>query len=478
MALKGGAWLAGLTAVSQVVSWLVTILVARILSPEDYGLMDMATIFTGYFQIFYQLGIGAAIIQRQKVTTDELSSLFWSLVLWGSLLACGCFILAYPTVWVYDEPRVFYITQSVAILFILGAAKIVPQNVLHREFKFKAFGFITALSVIVACIVMYIMALSGAGVWTLIGGHIVREVIQVVLLFLFTKWRPTFHFSWKEVSPYLRFGLPLTGSASLTYAYSKADIFFGGRAFAAESLGQYSFAHRLAEIPNNKILSLINQVSYPVFSRYQFDAEEFQNFFLKLLRMTAVLVLPLYAGGMYLATPLITLFLGEKWLPAVLPFQLLCVHYLIGCLCASAFVALTAKGKPQWGFYFNLIATPIMIGAFALAVRWDNIVYLTIPWAVVFVFLRGGFFYVAVREIGLTLANVGRVVVSPMIGTAVLTFVLLLFDTFYGQATNVGQMWLKLLCSLSLGGASYLLYMLQFERPLLSSIWRMLRERQ
>jgi PST family polysaccharide transporter len=130
-AFKGAIWLTLFRGSGQIFSWLTTIIVARILSPSDYGLMDMATILTGYVVLFSSLGLGMAIIQRENITENALSSLFWLLVSWGFFLAIVCLFLAYPTVAIFNEPRLLRVTQSVSILFLVGGLLIVPNNILQ-----------------------------------------------------------------------------------------------------------------------------------------------------------------------------------------------------------------------------------------------------------------------------------------------------------------------------------------------------------
>lgn len=268
-AFKGAAWLALFRAISQTFSWGVTIIIARMLVPEDYGLMEMATIITGYVILFSELGLGAAIIQRDTINDDELSSLFWFVVCWGCLLGISCIILAYPTVAIFNETRILRVTQSVSLLFIIGSLLIVPRNILHRELRFKAIGFIEACSVIVSCITMIVIAKLGGGVWTLIGGHIIREFVKVASVPFVLSWRPGLHFRFCEIKPFMKFGLNIAVGNSLYYIYMKSDRFFGGRALGANTLGYYSLALQLSSIPTDKLVSMINSVSFPVFSRYQ-----------------------------------------------------------------------------------------------------------------------------------------------------------------------------------------------------------------
>jgi len=223
-AFRGGVWYAGFSGVTQALSWCATLVVARLLVPGDYGLMSMASILTGYVMVFYEMGVGSAIVQREEVTDEELSSLFWALVFWGMVLSVLCFVLAYPTVLIFDEPRVFHVTQAISVLFVLGTSYVVPSTLLKRQFRFKALGFVNSLVAVIACLAMIGLAYVGAGVWTLLGGHILRSTLLLFLVFWVSGWRPKLHFRHAETLPYLRFGLPVTGAQSLRYVASWASI--------------------------------------------------------------------------------------------------------------------------------------------------------------------------------------------------------------------------------------------------------------
>ena len=145
-AAKSGLWFAGFKFATQILSWAVTIFVARLLSPEDYGLMSLANVLTGYVEVFSELGLGAAIVQRPDISQKEYSSNFWFSLAVGTVFAGVAYLLSYPTAWLFGEPRVIPITQTISALFIVGAVGTVPFNMLMRDLRFKAIGVIQSCS--------------------------------------------------------------------------------------------------------------------------------------------------------------------------------------------------------------------------------------------------------------------------------------------------------------------------------------------
>ena len=434
-AVKGGMWFVLFSSFSQVLSWWVTIFIAQLLLPADYGIMDMATVFSGYVQLFYELGLGAAIVQRERISQRELSSVFWLLLGWGSVLAIVCFFLAEPTARYYNEPQIIPITQLVAVLFILGPLFVVPRNLLHKELRFKAFGALMSISVIVSSLAMLWMASNGFGVWTLIGGHVVREVCRVILGFILSGWRPSFSFNYKEVKPLLGFGLPLAASNSFGYLSQRSDVFFGGLVFGPLLFGYYALALQLAKIPNDKLISIFNTVSYPVFSRYKSNHTEFNIFFVSVVRLFAFVVLPLYVGGVLVADDLIPLILGEKWLACIPHFKLLCFYMLVVSITAPVDFANTAQGRPSWNMRFSAAALPFMAAGFYLIAKLGDISLLALPWAVVFTSLRIGYLYITMRKIGISVKRLIGKLFCPFAAVAVMSVVVIIVQLVFRSWT-------------------------------------------
>src|SRR5438876_352891 len=167
-AFVGTSWLALFRLVSQVFSWTATILVARMLEPSDYGLLEIAVIIPGYALKLSELGLGPAIIQRSQTTQDELSSVFWFSVFIALFLSAICYGVAPLTVWLFNEPKLLVLTQAVSVLFLLQGLQVVPNTLLRKELDFKTLGQIEILAVIISSVTMLIIAKSGGGVWTLI----------------------------------------------------------------------------------------------------------------------------------------------------------------------------------------------------------------------------------------------------------------------------------------------------------------------
>jgi len=252
-AFKGGSWLALFTATSQAFSWLVTFWVARLLQPDDYGLMALATIFTGYAAWFGELGLGAAIIQAKSSSQKNLSSIFWFAMGIAVILALACFPIASFSAWFFNEPRLVNLTRAISIIFLFNGVQIVPRNLLKREMEFKRLGLIRLVAVFCSCTYMLIGAYLGVGVWALFGGQVLLAFVRMVLVVSSLGWLPWAHFNFKEIRPYIHYGLKIAIGRTLFYVTDNSDKFIVGKIMGSGDVGYYSFALQLAQLPTEKI---------------------------------------------------------------------------------------------------------------------------------------------------------------------------------------------------------------------------------
>ncbi len=372
----------GYRFITQVISWTVTVAVARILRPEDYGLMALASLVTGYVEVFSELGLGAAIVQRGEITQRDLSSHFWFSVLVGTVLGVLTIPLAYATAWAVHDPRVIPITESISVLFLFGGFTVVPFNLLLREMRFGAIGASQLVGATVASLSMLWFASHGFGVWTLILGTLLLRLTTMVMVFVLSGWRPSFHFSSAEVRLSLRFGVHVAASRSIFYIFQKADKFIVGKVLGAGALGYYSFALDLASAPNDRMVTAANQVSFPVFARHQTQPDRLQDLFLKISRYIAWVAFPLYLGGAAFGHLLIPI-LGIKWAPAISLFRWFCLSYLLISVTSLNSGLHNALGRSRVVLIFSLLSIGVMAPCILVAAHF-GLAALALPWLLVY----------------------------------------------------------------------------------------------
>lgn len=460
---KSASWLAFFQMVSQIFSWTTTIIIARVLSPADYGILEMSFMFAGYAMMFSELGLGAAIIQRKTSTARELSSVFWFAVIVGSLLAGACFLFAYPNSLIFREPRVIPLTQAVSVIFLLSALQIVPLNLLKKELNFKRVGQIQMTSTFFSCAAMIIIVHMGAGVWTLLLGFIIRKIITLVYSFLSVNWAPQWHFNLKETKSYLFFGVTVAAGQSLFYLYDKSDKFFAGRAWSAQILGYYTFALQLAQLPTEKIVVLINQVSFSAFSQLQDDKAGFNKLYLQVVYMTATIVLPLFVGAFLVADELIRVLLTEKWYPIIPLFKYLCLAQIITAINAVNNFVHNARGNPRWSLICNAALAIAMPVSFYFAVQY-GIKAILIPWFTVYMAICIIWIMFTLKKIGIPFSKYVRTINTPIIGSLMMSVAVFFLEniwlTYIGMESDV----LLLLLKIITGAIAYLLFLYAFDK--------------
>jgi len=318
---------------------------------------------------------------------------------------------------------------------------------------------------------MIIIAKFGGGFWTLIGGQIIKEFVRSILIFFISTWKPQRHFCFQETKPYLRFGLNIAGSRSLEYIYSRSSTFFGGRILGAQLLGFYSLAAQLSLIPKEKIIALINQVAYPVFSKYQNDYTEIKKLYLRLVKLIAFITFPILIGGFFIAELIIPMIFGSKWIPMIFPFKMFCIHQLIVSLTMSNGLVNNAQGRPHWEFYMNIISTLLLPPSFYLAAM-NGLNALVIPWATIDPLIRLGFTYITIKKIGILKLEYIKNLKHPFFATAgmisiicIIKYVFFRLYTFYD---------LEYIIILIIVGSviSYFGYVIAFQRNILIFIWK------
>lgn len=376
---KSGAWLAAFSFISNVISWGFTIYVARLLVPEDYGLMTMASFLTAFIQVFSSLGLGAAIIQRSSVNQKELSSIFWFSLAIGVVLFFITFLIAQPTALIFNEERLIPVVYCISVLFIISSLNTVPQSLQSRRFGFKSVGGIRLIATVIASVAQIFMAQNGFGVYTLIFGLIILRLTGMILTAAHVKWVPNFYFNYSGVKPYLNFGVHLAVSSTLRKILESLDKYIVGRFFGAQNLGVYSYGMTLSNMPIDKVWPIFQQVSFPLLSSMQNSLDDFQRVYFDILKLYLLLVFPIFIGGALYAEHIVNLLLGEKWLGVIPFFKVFCIVRLFDSLVHFTNLLHIARGKPNRVTKLTVVQAVLMtigvflaaqLGLYAVPIAW------------------------------------------------------------------------------------------------------------
>ncbi len=329
MALRGG--LAKLTSQGGIFAarLLFMAIVARLLDPEDFGLVAMVTVITAVLELFATAGLSAASVQRPTISETQISTLFWINLFVGVVLSLVCVMIAPVVAAFYGEPRLFWVTALMGVGFFFNAAGVQHLALLQRQLRYTALAAIEFLAQFTSLGIGIIMAASGFGYWSLVAVVIGTPAILTISLWITTNWVPSRPRRGAEIFSMLRFGGTVTISGVISYITYNFDKFILGRVWGAVAVGQYSVASQLVNTPTANINMAIGGVLFSVLSRLQHDAERYKNYFLKAYELILSVTLPITAFAGVFAHDIIPVVLGAKWIQSVEIFRLLVPAVLV-----------------------------------------------------------------------------------------------------------------------------------------------------
>lgn len=367
--LDGFLWLGTGTTIIQAISWVSTIVVIRLLSPSDYGLMAMTAVFTSLLTTVGELGIGAALIQARELSEREIRQIFgWVLLtgVAGALLAYGAAPLVAAF---YGQPALVPLIRVMAVSIVVMMLYVVPQALFIRDMNFKAKAQVDIIAQLSSALVTVAFAVGGRGVWSLVAGVITLHAIKAVGFNVARGWiAPLFHV--RGSVGLLKYGVTVTGDRALNFFYQESDKIIVGRFLGDAVLGAYSVAMTIALIPMEKVLPIITQVSFASYARIQNDMERVRRNLLRSTRAVSLASFPLFFGMSAVAPVAVPLVLGPKWESIVLPFQLICLILPLRSLGPVLASTLHGIGRPGVSLVNMMILSTSMAIAFLMAVRF------------------------------------------------------------------------------------------------------------
>ena len=353
---------AGLTTITFVI-------LSRLLAPEAFGLVALATAFTVFIELFLDQGFGSAIVQREKLDPEHLDTAFWLNVLTSILMTGGLIAVSGLLGVLFDDPRLASVLRWLSITLILSGLSSTQISILQRKLAFKEFAIRSMVANAVGGIVGIIMAFSGYGVWSLVGQDLASGVVRAIILWRSSDWRPGFKVSKSHYKELVTFGAPIVGNNALTVLTKRSDDLLIGYFLGPTLLGFYTIGYQLLLIIIRLVTEVTNSVAFPTFSRIQHQPERMRKAFYKVTQYTSVFAFPVFIGLAVLAPEIVPAVFGEKWTPSIPVMQVLA---LIGVLQSVLFFngsVIKASGKPSWQFGIMLLNTVGSVLAFLLVVR-------------------------------------------------------------------------------------------------------------
>lgn len=311
--VKGVVWSSIERFSTQGVQFLIMIIMARLLTPKDYGLIGMLAIFLSVAQSLIDSGFSQALIRKQDRTDVDNSTVFYFNIVVSSALYLILFIAAPFVADFYNQPELTSVMRVVCLGVILNSLAVVQRALLTVRIDFKTQAKASLSAAVISGCIGIVLAYYGFGVWSLVVQQLLNLSINTLLLWIFSKWRPIAVFSWKSFHELFAFGSKMLASGLLDTLYRNIYPIVIGKLFSASSLGHYTRAHQFSEFPSQNINGIIQRVTYPILCGIQDDKERLERIYRKFLKLSAYVVFPLMIGLSAVARPFIDIVLGTQW---------------------------------------------------------------------------------------------------------------------------------------------------------------------
>jgi len=367
--LRATFWSAVCLWGNRVITLLFIVVLARLLSPEAFGLVALSTVYVGFLTIFQEQGFGHAIIQREELDADHLNTAFW-MILSFSLVLMLVSLLAAPLVgWLFREPRLPGVVRGLSPLLLVGALTCVQRALLQRQLDFCKLAIAAVVGVSAGGVVGTLAALNGLGVWSLVFHQITARACECLLIWYRSDWRPSLRWKHKHYLELFRFGKYVVGSQVVSFGQVYAADILIGLLLGTTAVGLFDVAYRCIRTILHAISGVVSKVSLPAFSRLQQQPEQGRAAFLKATGQIVLLSFPVFAAMAALTPEIVSTVFGEKWNNAVPVMRALCLVGIVQSVCYLKRSLILAYGKPKWHFRLELLSLILIVAALLLTMR-------------------------------------------------------------------------------------------------------------
>ncbi len=400
-------WVGAGQAITQVVRLSVTIVLARLLTPHDFGLQTMASVFTALGTLLATLGAGAVIVQRKSITEALLRSLTTLGLATGGVLFITLALASGGIARFYGEPSVANVLMAMSATFALSSIGMVPEGLLQRELRFARLVAIDLVALVVASVGGVGLAVAGYGVWALVVPNLAATAVRSLLLLIFSPWKVRLGFDRVELAGVIGFSSSVLGFNALQYFIRNTDRLIIGKSLGIGDLGLYDYAYRFYMYPLEVVTGILISVLFPAFSRLQDSRAELGRVFLRANSAIALITFPMMAGLGVVAGPFVRVVLGEQWEPVIPLVQILAPLGALQSIGATPGQIFLATGNAALRFWWSVIYTSTILTSFFVGVQW-GIIGVTSAFSIVMLPISVAAFWLALRLVDLELIAIWR----------------------------------------------------------------------
>ncbi len=359
---------------TQGVQFIIQIVLARILSPNDYGIIALIMVFIALANVFVQSGFNTALIQKKEADEEDFSSVFYVSLLIAGILYIILFISAPIISKFYRLPQLINIIRVLSITLFFGAFNSIQNAIVARNMIFKKLFFSSLGAIIISGIIGIVIAYKGFGVWALVYQQLINQLCICLILWFTIKWRPKLLFSLEKIKILFSFGSKLLLSALLDTGYREGTNLIIGKVYTPTMLGYYSRGDQFPKLIIGNVNGSIQSVIFPVLSSFQDDKEKIREIVRKGITMSSYIIFPMMIGLCAVAEPLVKLLLTDKWLPCVPFLRIFCLTYALWPIHTTNLQAINALGRSDIFLKLEIIKKIIGIIIIIITVRYSPLI--------------------------------------------------------------------------------------------------------
>jgi O-antigen/teichoic acid export membrane protein len=370
--VRGGGLMLG----SQLLRTIIRIgglaILARMLSPDEFGLVAMVTIVLAFAWLFKDAGFSAAVIQHPSLSNEQLSTLFWIGIAIGAMTSTAVFAVAPLVAWFFGEPELTAICRLLSVSFLFSGASLIHLALLQRKMRFRRIACVNTLAPLTGLVVAILLACTGHGYWALVWQVVASAIGEMLLSWTLYPWIPSRPTRNSGVRKLVRFGMDVLGFNVINFFSRNLDKILIGKVAPPASLAFYEKAYQLLMFPLIQLRGPVQAVGTPGLSRVQGDPDQFQTIYLRMLSLLALIVSPLVVGMAVYAEPLVLFVLGEDWRPTIGIFQILAIAAWIQPLVSTRGMVLIACGKSRRYLQLGVIFAAFVTVGFIAGLPWGT----------------------------------------------------------------------------------------------------------
>lgn len=367
--LKGLYWNSISQYGSQIIGIVITMVLARLITPSQFGIIAMITVFSNFSGILIDFGFKSSIIQKKDVTTNDLSSIFWLNLIVGLFLSIIFFISAPLIANIYNEPQLVPLIKFISISFTITAISLVPTALFLKSMDFKSLAIRNLLAAAISGGTGIVLAYIGFGEWALAIQLVLQGFLSTILIWTLTDWRPSFILKWSSILRYTKLSSALFINSSITYFSSNIDNFLIGKMYNQKSLGIYSKSYAIIKLPTTNISKVLSAVFLPSFSKIQDDPAKIKKYYVKIIKIVISISFPLMIMVYFYAKEFVLIVFGDQWIEAVPFIKIFSISGMIASINSLLGSVIISRGRTDLIFKEIYLKRPsviigILVGAY------------------------------------------------------------------------------------------------------------------